>query len=197
MPAALRIIQSEHRSIEAVLHALGFFVDRIWAGKPAPDPRVFRALLQYIDLFAERLHHPKEDRHLFSRLRQRTHEADELLDLAGEDHVRGADRIRVLDQAFMRYEEGGITHFLGFAQAVDTYAKSYHAHLRLEEMKIFPIAERVLTARDWREMNAVFGGRGDPLVSPQTEREMNKLFNHIVNIAPAPIGVAAEFVEAH
>jgi len=153
--------------------------------------------LQYIDLFAERLHHPKEDRHLFSRLRQRTHEADEFLALAGEDHVRGADRIRVIDQAFMRYEEGGITHFLGFAQAVDTYAKSYRAHLHLEEMKIFPIAERVLTAQDWREMDAVFSGRGDPLVSPQTEREMTKLFNHIVNIAPAPIGVAAEPVEAH
>lgn len=197
MSGALRTIRSEHRSIEAVLHALGFFVDRIWTGKPAPDPRVFRALLQYIDLFAERLHHPKEDRHLFSRLRQRTHEADALLDIAAEDHVRGADRIRVIDQAFMRYEEGGITHFLGFAQAVDTYAKAYRAHLFLEEIKILPIAERVLTTQDWREMDAVFGGRGDPLVSPQTEREMTKLFNHIVNITPAPIGVAAELLQAH
>ena len=197
MPAALRIIRSEHRSIEAVLHALGFFVDRIWAGKPVPDPKVFRALLQYIDLFAERLHHPKEDRHLFSRLRQRTHEADTFLDSAGEDHVRGADRIRVLDQAFMRYEEGGITHFLGFAQAADTYAKPYRAHIRIEETKIFPIAERVLTAQDWHEIDTVFGGRGDPLISPQTERKMTKLFNHIVNIAPAPIGVAAERIEAH
>jgi hemerythrin-like domain-containing protein len=192
MSAALRIIRSEHRSIEAVLHALSFFVDRIWAGNPAPDPRVFRAMLQYIDLFAERLHHPKEDRHLFRRLKQRTHEADALLDIAAGDHVRGADRIRVLDQAFMRYEEGGITHFLGFAQAADAYAKSYRAHMQLEEMQILPIAERVLTAEDWREMDAVFGGRGDPLISPQTAREMTKLFNRIVNIAPAPIGVAAE-----
>ncbi len=197
MSAALRIIRSEHRSIEAVLHALGFFVDRIWVGKPAPDAKVFRALLQYIDLFAERLHHPKEDRHLFSRLRQRTHEADTLLDIAAEDHARGTDRIRVIDQAFMRYEAGGITHFLGFAQAVDAYAKSYRAHLRLEELKVFPIAERVLTAQDWRELDAVFGGRGDPLVSPQTEREMTTLFNHIVNIAPAPIGVGAEPLQAH
>jgi len=197
MPAALRTIRSEHRSIEAVLHALGFFVDRIWAGKPAPDPRVFHALLQYIDLFAERLHHPKEDRHLFSRLRQRTHEADALLDIAAQDHARGADRIRVIDQAFMRYEQGGITHFLGFAQAVEIYTKAYRAHLHLEEVKIFPIAERVLTAQDWREMDAVFGGRGDPLVSPQTEREMTILFNHIVNITPAPIGVAAELAQAH
>ena len=104
--------------------------------------------------------------------------------------------MRVLDQAFLRYEEGGITHFLGFAQAADTYAKSYRAHLRLEEMNIFPIAERVLTAQDWHEIDAVFDGRGDPLISPHTEREMTKLFNHIVKIAPAPIGVAAALDES-
>lgn len=64
MSATLRIILSEHRSIEAVRHAPGFFFDRIWSGKPVPDPRVFHAQLQNIDLFAERLHHPEEDRSL-------------------------------------------------------------------------------------------------------------------------------------
>ena len=56
MPAALRIVLSEHRSIEAVLDALGFSVDCIRAAHLVRVPRVFRALLQYIDLFAERLY---------------------------------------------------------------------------------------------------------------------------------------------
>ena len=46
---------------------------------------VNRALLQCSDLFAEHLHHPKEDRHLFRRLRLRAHQADELLDLLEAD----------------------------------------------------------------------------------------------------------------
>jgi hemerythrin-like domain-containing protein len=194
MPSALTIIRSEHRSIKAVLHALEYFVDRLWIGKPAPDAKVFHAMLQYIDLFAERLHHPKEERHLFSRLRLRTREADALLDLLEADHLHGAQRIRVLEQTFMRYEEGGITHFLAFAQEVDAYARFYRAHLRLEEEQIFPVAERALTDQDWSEISAAFAGRGDPLVSPQTTREMAKLFTRIVNITPIPIGVGPELV---
>ena len=46
---------------------------------------VNRALLQCSDLFAEHLHHPKEDRHLFRRLRLRAHQAGELLDLLEAD----------------------------------------------------------------------------------------------------------------
>jgi hypothetical protein len=65
MSATPRNILSEHRSIEAVRHAPGlFFVDRIWSDKLVPDPRVFHALLQNIDLFAERLRHLEEDRSL-------------------------------------------------------------------------------------------------------------------------------------
>ena len=53
---------------------------------------VNRALLQCSDLFAEHLHHPKEDRHLFRRMRLRAHQADELLDLLEADHRARADR---------------------------------------------------------------------------------------------------------
>ena len=194
MPSALTTIKSEHRSIEAVLHALGYFVDRLWIGKPAPDAKVFHAMLQYIDLFAERLHHPKEERYLFSGIRLRTHEADALLYLLEAEHLHGAQRIRVLEQAFMRYEEGGIPHFLAFAQEADAYARFYRAHLRLEETQIFPIAERVLMDQDWSELDAAFAGRGDPMVSPHTAREMTRLFTHIVTITPIPIGVGPELV---
>jgi hemerythrin-like domain-containing protein len=192
MPNALRILRSEHRSIEAVLHGLGYFVGEIWAGRPSPDAEVFRAMLQYIDLFAERLHHPKEDRHLFSRMRLRTHEADTLLDIIEDEHRGGAERVRLLEQAFLRYEEGGVTHFLGFAQTVDTYTRFHREHVHFEEAKIFPIAERVLTLRDWKEIDAAFAGHGDTLVSPQTEREMAKLFARIVTITPPPIGAGPE-----
>ena len=53
---------------------------------------VNRALLQCGDLFAKHLHHRKEDRHLFRRLRLRAHQADELLDLLEADHGARADR---------------------------------------------------------------------------------------------------------
>lgn len=193
---ALTTIRWEHHSIECVLHALGYFVDQMWAGKRAPENMVFRAMLQYIDLFAEHLHHPKEDRHLFPRLRLRTHRADELLDLLEADHRSGAVKVRLLAHAFLRYEEGGPAYFYAFAMAFRDYACFYRAHMRCEEEMLFPLAESVLTEDDWREIDAAYSGRGDIQVSPQTVHDLGKLFDHILSITPAPIGAAPELTGA-
>lgn len=190
MTSALTTIHWEHHSIESVLHALGYFVDQMWAGKRAPDTKVFRAMLQYIDLFAEHLHHPKEDRHLFRRVRLRTHRADDLLDLLEADHRSGAEKIRLLEQAFLRYEEGGPAYFYAFAMAFRDYARFYRAHMHCEEEMLFPVAEEVLTDDDWREIDAAYAGQGDIQVSPQTKHDLDKLFDHILSITPAPIGTA-------
>ena len=92
MTNAVSIIRWEHHSIESVLRAISYFVDQVWAGKTAPENQVFRAMLQYSDLFTEHLRHPKEDRHLVQRLRLRTHQVDELLDLRQGDHRSRVDR---------------------------------------------------------------------------------------------------------
>ena len=196
MRPSLRIIASEHRSISAVLAGLTHFVDRGLAHKPLPDARVFRAMLQYLDLFAERMHHPKEDRHLFARLRLRTREASEVLDRLEGDHSRGPGGIRALEQAFLRYEEGGAGFFEEFARQVRAYATFYRDHMRAEEEVVFPLAERTLTEEDWREIDAAFAAHRDPLASPVEERDMKALFTRIVTITPSPIGVGDELPEA-
>ena len=189
MHAALRIIKSEHRSISSVLDGLCHFVDQGRAGKPLPEARVFRSMLQYLDLFAERMHHPKEDQYLFARLRLRTHEADYMLDHLQEDHSWDLGAIRALEQAFLRYEEGGQPFFDTFATQVRDYAAFHRRHMRNEEQVIFPLAEAVLTEDDWRHIDAAFEAHQDPLASLEEERDMNALFTRIVTITPAPIGV--------
>jgi hemerythrin-like domain-containing protein len=189
MHSALRIIKSEHRSISAVLAGLLHFVDRGLAAEPLPEARVFRAMLQYLDLFAERMHHPKEDRYLFARIRLRTHEVDYMLDHLQEDHSWDVGAIRSLEQAFLRFEEGGKPFFDDFARQVQAYAKFHGEHMRNEEKVIFPVAEEVLTEADWREIDAAFEAHVDPLASFAEERDLNALFTHIVTITPAPVGV--------
>ena len=192
MTNALTIIRWEHLSIESVLHALGYFVDQMWAGKRPPENKVFGVMLQYLDLFAEHLHHPKQDRHLFRRLRLRTHRADELLDLLAADHRSSSIKMRRLEKAFHRYEEGGPAYFYAFAMAFRSYARFYRAHMRCVEEMLFPLAESVLTDDDWREIDSGFSGQGSNPISPQTGHDLGKLFDHILSITPTPIGAAPE-----
>ena len=71
---ALRIIQEEHQSLAAILHAVRFMLKEIKAGKL--DAR-FRAVQGHGPLsgcLSEKRHHPKEDDFLFARLKRRTDE---------------------------------------------------------------------------------------------------------------------------
>ena len=77
---AIEIIRGEHRSLAAVLDAAAFLLGHLRDGRADPDFKLLHAIVQYIEEFPERLHHPKEDQYLFARLKSRTHDADELID---------------------------------------------------------------------------------------------------------------------
>lgn len=192
MQPALCVIAAEHRSIASVLAGLAHFAERGLAGGTLPDARVFRAMLQYLDLFGERMHHPKEDSQLFARLRRRTHAADVVLDRLQEDHFYGEGALQGLEHAFVRYEEGGPRYFDAFAREVRRYVGFYRDHMRVEEMEVFPIAERELVDEDWQAIEAAFGAHQDPLASTAEEHDLQALFTRIVTITPAPVGVGDE-----
>jgi hemerythrin-like domain-containing protein len=170
MKTALDVIRSEHRDLAAVLHGLQFLVREVRERRREPDFKVLRAMVHYIDTFPEKLHHPKEDRHLFARLRQRTTEAREVLDQLEAQHIHGAKLIRDLER----------------------YAEFHWRHMRQEEDVVLPLAERIFNAEDWREIDEAFAGHGDPLIDKGLENDFNRLFKRIVNMAPPPIGLGPE-----
>ena len=61
--------------------------------------------------------------------------------------------------------------------------------MREEEDVVLPLAERVLLDEDWAEIDAAFEGNRDPLIGKHVQEDFDKLFSHIVNIAPPPIGL--------
>ena len=192
MKTALNVIRDEHRTLAAVLHGLRYLVEEVREGRCRPDFTVLRAMVHYIDTFPEKLHHPKEDRYLFARLRQRTTLANSALDQLEAEHIYGAKLIRDLEQALLRWEMGGPRDFAAFAEEVERYADFHWRHMRREEEVVLPLAERTLSDDDWREIDAAFAGNADPLIAKDAEKDFQRLFKRIVNLAPPPIGVGRE-----
>src|SRR5687767_13471113 len=131
--AAIEIIKSEHRSIGAIIQGLLYLTKALQADEPAPDYKVLRAMLYYLDAFPERLHHPKESRYLFAPLRQRTRESEDIISRLEEDHGRGEEKIRWLMQTVIRLECGGREYLQEFTQRVEDYAEFHWRHMGLEE----------------------------------------------------------------
>jgi hemerythrin-like domain-containing protein len=183
---AHRIIKDEHLAISAVLHCLQHMTRSAIEGSAKLNHKAIRGMLYYIDAFPEYVHHPKEDRYLFAKLRQRTREAESVIRMLSEDHSRGPESMRGLMQAAIYLEWGGHTHLPEFLARLENYSDHYWRHIRIEETLILPLAERVLTEEDWREIDTAFGANKDPLAGVDAKHGFDELFARIVGLAAPP-----------
>ncbi|HEY7742778.1 MAG TPA: hemerythrin domain-containing protein [Burkholderiales bacterium] len=192
MAKTLNIIRDEHRSIGAILHGMEYLVERVRTRKARIDPRVFSAMIYYLDTFSERMHHPKEDRFLFKALRSRGADAAAVVADLEKEHAAGGEALKRLEQSLVRYEEGGDKEFPAFAEAVTKFVREYRDHMQKEENFVFPLAQRLLSAEDWQAIDRAFEENRDPLAAQRDSRDFEKLFDRIVNLAPPPIGIGPE-----
>jgi len=189
MPRTLSIIRDEHRTIAAILHGMEYLVREVRAHRTKIDPQVFHAMLYYLDTFAQRVHHPKEDKYLFGLMKARSEEGARVIAVLEAEHAAGEESLRRLAQAMIRYEEGGEKELAGFERAVGNFVDGYRNHMRREEEELFPLALGLLTPLDWVMVDAAMEEHTDPLAAAREEENFDRLFDHIVRIAPPPIGI--------
>ena len=187
--AALRIIHDEHAALAAMLRSILLLLSQHRRQGTLPDFAVLRAMLFYMDEFPEQRHHMKESALLFPKLRARSAEANDVLDRLDQDHERGERAIRDLEHALLAFEMMGEARREAFEQAAQQYADFYLQHMSLEEKQVLPLAERVLLAQDWAELDAAFIANRDPLTGHEPEDDYRALFSRIVNALPAPLGL--------
>ena len=195
MNKAIGIIHDEHRSISAVLSGLKALAQLARDPKLKPDFAVFRAMIYYIDAFPERMHHPKEDLHLFARLLLRYPQAQALVDALQAEHVSGAHLVRDLEQAMLAFEQTWPAGIERFAAAVEAYAQFHWSHMRREERELIPLAEQWLVEEDWRVIEEAFAGNQDPIADLR-DKDFRTLYQRIVSLAPAPVGLGEKWTTA-
>ena len=190
----LQIIYDEHGALSAVLRSIGLLLSEHRRRGDLPDFTVLRAMLFYIDEFPERVHHTKETELLFPRIRARSAEAAAVLDRLDADHAHSATEVRELEHELLAVEmmhEGpdGAARRARFEKSMDGYISGYLDHMRTEERVVLPLAEKVLTAADWAELDAAFMQNRDPLTHRAGDDAYRPLFKRILMTAAAPIGL--------
>ncbi|RYZ01326.1 MAG: hemerythrin domain-containing protein [Comamonadaceae bacterium] len=189
--ATVRIIRLEHAALSAVLRSAVLLLEQHRSRGSLPDFATLRAMLFYVDEFPEKRHHRKESELLFPKLRARTPLSRELLDRLDNDHARGERRIRDVEHALLAFEMLGEPRRAAFERAMSEYADFYLVHMALEEREVLPLAERVLTERDWLDLDEAFMKNRDPMTGHVADLEYQALFTRIVNLVPAPLGLGA------
>ena len=190
---AVGIIRDEHRSLAAVMHAWMHALARAREAGRAIDVPLMQAIVHYVQQFPVKLHHPKEEAHLFWALRQRTatchSEIDELERQHDQDDLLVAALAKLV-QVLAAADAGAGADAAGRAaatraleEAVGQYASFLWDHMGREEGVILPAAQRFLLAEDWARIDAAFAENRDPNFGGDTDMEFRQLFSRIVNLA--------------
>jgi hemerythrin-like domain-containing protein len=186
---AIGIIRDEHRSMAAVLHAWTQALAAARSAGTPPDATLMRAIVGYLQAFPLALHHPKEDQHLFKRLRERTSSMNAELDELERQHHREHQLVAALSAqvetlAICQDASAALTATLALESAVQAYAAFLWEHMGREEGVILPAAQRHFNDADWAELEAEFQKNRDPRFGGDTDGDCRQLFLRIVNAAP-------------
>ncbi|MFT3760207.1 hemerythrin domain-containing protein [Thauera sp.] len=191
---AMRILMDEHQSLAAIIHAIRYMIKEIGEGRLEPDQKLLKAMVEYLDAYPEKRHHPKEDEFLFGPLMARTREGAEVLAHLGREHAEADARIKTLEAALARYQAGEPCGFEGFSEAFDAYAEFYRLHMMTEEREVIPLLIKHLTPEDWARADAGFAANRDPMGGTRNaggQEDFGRIFSKLVAAAPAPIGLGA------
>ncbi|MGE0735888.1 MAG: hemerythrin domain-containing protein [Alphaproteobacteria bacterium] len=188
--AAITIIQREHRAIAAVVHCLEHVLDEIKAKTLVPEYDLFASVIDYIENFSDRFHHPKENDYLFKAVVARDPSIAPVIADLKTQHDLGERKIADLRWKLEAFRESPKDKFAAFDAAAREYIDFQRRHIGLEEQKVIPLADRVLTADDWRPIEAAFSDNEDPIFGNRPRAHFDKLFSRIVMLAPQPHGLA-------
>ena len=176
-------IKQEHRVLGHVVEVLQQSLRDIAAEHTEVDFNLLAAILYYIDDFPERLHHPKEDEHLFKALKARSPEFDAVLDELRREHVHDGQLVREIHAALVHYLAGAYGSLQAFKSCADAYASMLREHMRKEE-GLLARAGTSLPEAEWQAILAAFAANEDPLLAHDVRTEFRELYRRIQNLLP-------------
>jgi hemerythrin-like domain-containing protein len=144
MSRPTHILKHEHRVIEQGLRALDGMCLNLKTGGNVP-PETLYQILDFIQNFADRFHHTKEETYLFPALSHNVlQKAGEALSFLMEEHETERMLIAELELAIGEYRHGDSAAVDRFVEAANLYCDHLVSHIRQEEAILFRLAEEVL-----------------------------------------------------
>ncbi len=187
MTSAVQTIRLEHFNIASVLTCLDYLLREIEQGRWEADFELLSSVVEYLESYPEVYHHPKEEDYLFKALLRRRPESKYMLEKVHDEHVEGAQMLARLRGGLEAYRRDGGS-FARFKQAATEYIGFERRHMVREERELLPLALKVLHDEDWAEIDEAFARNDDPLFGRSRRREFQRLVDHILELAPSPLG---------
>lgn len=139
-------LRREHEAVILVLSILDKFLRRLGDGREV-NPEHFGQVLEFIQVFADKCHHGKEEEFLFPALEAAgIPKSGGPLGVMLDEHARGRELIRQIAAAWRKYQSGDRAAAAGLIAGVRNYIALLNDHIFKEDNVLFPMAEARLSA---------------------------------------------------
>jgi branched-chain amino acid transport system ATP-binding protein len=191
----LQILQAEHRNmwrLASAMDTLARELHRRESRAAQHDLRTIGLMLDYIDAFTDRFHHPKEDDYLFKLLWERSEPAREHIELLQQQHRDGPKYREQLKSQISARLDGREVDLSALQADIAQFCGHLTEHIKLEESTLMPLARQALTAQDWQQIDAAFADNDDPLFGASAQADMAALRTSIIHLTAEPLGLGGE-----
>ncbi len=142
-PRPTHLFRHEHRVIEQALRALDGMCFRLQAGDDIPVEALAQAL-DFVQNYADRFHHFREEEYLFPALKQCGLEEGGALHFLCDEHELERELLAELEFAIEEYRYGDSDAVRRFVEIMDRFRKHLIGHMQKEDTLLFRMAEDLL-----------------------------------------------------
>jgi hemerythrin-like domain-containing protein len=175
-PLMQRLAQ-DHLRLTQLLDLFHSLLERFHAGQE-PDYELFCQMLEYMDSYADTIHHPTEDL-IFRRTLEKGAEKRDVFDVLMRQH----GVVIQMNKRFRRSLDGIVHEEVLRRDEVEAHGREFVAtmreHLRLEDTEAFPIACNWLDPADWDALQGLAPRADDPIFGSPDPQRYRALFKHL------------------
>lgn len=170
-------LEQDHARLSQALTMFEGLLDRFHEGAE-PSYEVMNELLEYMDHYADVVHHPTEDL-IFRRVLEKGTQQPEVFEILMRQHV-GLSQIT---KRFRKSIEGILNEEVLLREDVEANGRelvaSNRAHMVLEDDEAFPIARQILTEEDWNAIEALAPAADDPVFGNPDPQRFKALYRQL------------------
>ena len=153
LPLLLERLSRDHARIAGVLKRLAGLADVLESN---PDWDAMSEYIAFLDYYADKVHHPLEDRvfdHLVDKGLTPTERHLVFKNLGQHEEITGMTE--ALTEKASIAAAGGAVDVSEFGDELNAYISLQLRHLRFEENQLFPLLEQGLDNSDWNRLTKV------------------------------------------
>ena len=173
----LEKLKRDHVNLKRLLDLLSQELDAFFAGDESNfDLKI--EMLDYIEHYAEQVHHPTEDL-IYHLALPKTQQGQALLQRLNREHCNLVGAAR----RFRETLEGIVQGEVMSRDEVETRGREFVAlqrqHIDLEDHEVFPLLEQALSKAQWQEIAAKAPKDEDPVFSWQDYNRFRSLIDYL------------------